>query len=154
MTAGWKSFLQRMVITTISVFIAEKVVDGVTARSMEGLIAAAVLLGLLNAFLRPVMMLLSLPLLLLTLGLFTFVINAVLLYLVGLLLRPDYFIVDDFWSAFKGGVVIGIVSIITNMMIGKKEGKVRVRTSRTVTATKPPAPKPPVDTGSGPVIDV
>lgn len=152
MSDGWKSFLQRMVITTIAVFIAEKIVDGVTARSIEGGIAAALLLGLLNAFLRPIMLLLTLPLLLLTLGLFTFVINALLLSLVGWLLSPDYFVVDGFWAAFKGAIVIAIVSLVANMMIGKKEGRVRVRTRRT--PPSPPAPSPPRDTGSGPVIDI
>ena len=153
MSEGWKGFLQRMAITTLAVFVAEKIVDGVTSYNWGGLIAAAILIGLLNAFLRPIMLLLALPLLLVTLGLFTFVINAVLLYFVGFLLAPDYFIVEDFWSAFKGAIVIGIISIVANMMIGKKETRVRVR-ARRGGGPPPPPPPPKQDTGSGPIIDV
>jgi putative membrane protein len=145
-----------MVITTLAVFVAEKIVDGVTARNWEGLIAASLLLGGFNAVLRPLMLLLTLPLLFLTLGLFTFVINATLIYFVGFLLRPDYFVVQDFWSAFKAAIVISIVSLIANMMIGKKEGRVQVRAQRGsgVPPQQAPPPPPKRDLGSGPVIDV
>jgi uncharacterized membrane protein YvlD (DUF360 family) len=100
----------------------------------------------MNAFLRPVLMVLALPLLLVTLGLFTFVINALLLYLVAKLVAG--FHVVDFWAAFKGSLLISIVSLVSNLVFGKREVRATFRTS----ATR--GPKPPPDTGSGPVIDV
>jgi putative membrane protein len=152
MNSGWKSFFQRMVITTLAVFIAEKIVLGVSAQSFQGLLAASLLLGILNAFLRPVMLLLSLPLLVVTFGLFTFVINALLLYFVGVLLRPDYFVVTNFWAAFKAGIVITLVSLAANLMIGKKQSKAPVPPPASPSPGTPPAPRG--DIGSGPVIDI
>src|SRR5436190_4586691 len=149
MSPGVKSFLQRWLITTLGVLAAANFVNGVHADNLVSLLGASLLLGILNAVLRPILMFLSLPLLILTLGLFTLVINAVLLYFVSDLVKG--FHVVDFWSAFKGGLVISIVSIVANMMFGKKQARIEVR------KTSPPPPPPPpskIDTGSGPIIDV
>ena len=81
------------------------------------LIIASLLLGILNAFVRPILMLLALPLLIFTLGLFTLVINALLLYFVGVLMGP-YFQVDSFGFAFLGALIISIVSIALNVLTG------------------------------------
>ena len=147
MTPGAKAFLQRWAITTVGVLAAAKLVSGVHSDNTLSLLGASLLLGVLNAFLRPLLMLLSLPLLIFTLGLFTLVINALLLYLVSILVGG--FSVQDFWSAFKGGLVISIVSLAANMLLGKPEEQ-RNRPPR----RKPPGRTPPPDTGSGPVIDV
>jgi putative membrane protein len=106
---------------------------------------AALLLGILNAIIRPVLLLLALPLLLLTLGLFFFVINALLLWLVGALLRP-HFVVEDFWAAFWGALVISLVTGILNLLTGNRRSRVVVRRQN--------APRPPPGGGDGPVIDV
>ena len=92
-------------------------------------------------------MVIALPLLLLSLGLFTVVINSLLLYWVGALVKG--FHVADFWSALKGSILISVVSIAGNALLGPREPKVRP-------PGPPPAsrPKGPADTGSGPVIDV
>jgi putative membrane protein len=111
------------------------------------LLAASFFLGLLNAFLRPVLMFLALPLLIATLGLFTLVINALLLLLVSTLVGG--FRVAGFWPAVKGSILISIVSLAANIMLG--------RTRRIPSQPKPPSrppQAPPPDTGSGPVIDV
>ena len=147
MTPGAKSFLQRWAVTALGVLAAANLVSGVRAESMISLLGASLLLGVLNAFLRPVLMLLSLPLLIFTFGLFTLVINALLLYFVATLVGG--FAVDDFWTAFKGGLVISIVSMAANLLLGKPEER-RERPAR----RKPPGRNPPPDTGSGPVIDV
>lgn len=149
MSPGTKSFFQRWIVTTLGVLAAATIVDGIEAESMVWLLGASLILGILNAILRPFLMLLALPLLLLTLGLFTFVINAMLLYLVGSILG-DGFLVADFWSAFKGGLVISIVSIIANLMIGKEKPPVHVHTTTSV----PPPSRNKTDTGTGPIIDV
>ena len=138
----WKSFLQRWAVTTLAVAVAANIVPGIEYDNWVGLLLASLLLGILNAFLRPLLLLLSLPLLLVTLGLFTFVINALLLWLVGRILAP--FQVAGFWAAFWGALVISFVSMALNALIGPSDAPPRQTNSR----------PPPTGTGSGPVIDV
>ena len=144
MPPNLKPFLQRWAITTLSVLVAANVVKGIHYDSVGGLLVASLLLGILNAFLRPVMLLLALPLLILTLGLFTLIINAMLLSLVGSLVRP--FHVDSFSAAFWGSLVISIVSLVVNLILGTNQIKVETRRQN-----RPPGGP---DGGNGPVIDV
>jgi putative membrane protein len=120
-----KAFVQAWIITMVGVLVAAHVVDGITYEGWVDLVVATLLLGLLNAFVRPILMLLSLPLLLLTLGLFTLVINAGLLWLVGELVKG--FHVAGFWAAFKGALVIAVLSLLLNSLTGT--GNTRVRFS-------------------------
>ena len=113
---------------------------------MSDLILASFVLGLLNAFLRPILLLLALPLLIFTLGLFTLVINAVMLYFVGFLLQPHFY-VDGFWPAFKGAVIISIVSLLMNWLTGTDRSRVIFRRGQ-------PPSNPDRSSGDGPVIDV
>jgi putative membrane protein len=108
------------------------------------LLLAALLLGILNSFVRPILMIIALPLLIFTLGLFTLVINALLLYFVGYLLRPSFY-VDSFGYAFLGALIISIISIALNVLTGNS----RVNVQR----HRPPPPNNKND-GNGPVIDV
>ena len=141
-----KKFLYSWIINTLAVLIAVYVVKGIGYDKPLDLIVAALVLGILNAVLRPVLMLLSLPLLLVTFGLFFFVINALLLYLVGYVMRP-HFHVNSFWDAFWGGLVIFIVSTVLHVLTGT--GKAAIRFER----RRPPPGRGP-DAGSGPIIDV
>ena len=137
------SFLKRWLITTVAVMLAASIVHGIHY-TIGGLFIATLLLGLLNAFVRPVMLVLSLPLLVITLGLFVLFINALLLYWVGHVLRD--FHVDSFWAAFWGSLIISLVSMMLNTLT--KGGGPRVEIHR-----GQPKPPPPHDDG-GPVIDV
>lgn len=111
-------FLGTWAINSLAVAVAVAVLrPHITYLHWYDLLYASLLLGLLNAFVRPILMLLMLPLLIFTLGLFTLVINAVLLYFVGALMRP-YFQVDSFLYAFLGAVIIAIVSIGLNILTG------------------------------------
>jgi len=140
-------FLQSWVINTFAVLIAAIILHGHIRYENSGdLIIASLLLGILNAFVRPILMLLALPLLIFTLGLFTFVINALLLYFVGVLMGP-YFQVDSFGFAFLGALIISVVSIALNILTGA--GGARVSIHR-----RPRPPRGPHDDGHGPVIDV
>ncbi len=114
-------------------------------RGWVNLLLASLLLGILNAFIRPIMMLLALPLLIFTLGLFTLVINASLLWFVGYLLQPN-FVVDSFRWALLGSLIISIVSVALNILTGTGRTRFTVR--------RRPPPPPPGGTGNGPVIDV
>jgi putative membrane protein len=140
-------FLQSWVINTLAVWVAYYIVPGIHFGQNSGFLApfiASFVLGMLNAFIRPILMLLALPLVLFTLGLFMFVINALLLYFVGVLLSP-YFQVDSFGAAFLGAIIISVVSIALNALTGA--GNTRV--------TFQHRPRPPKsDRDDGPVIDV
>jgi putative membrane protein len=142
-----KKFLQTWLITTLAVLVAVHVVPGIRFQENNLWIpfVTSLVLGIFNAFIRPVMMLLALPLLIFTLGLFTLVINALLLYLVGVILKP-HFTVDTFWSAFLGALIISVVSVALNILTGSGNTRVTFRRSR------PPESKR--DGGDGPVIDV
>jgi putative membrane protein len=142
-----KQFVQRWIISTVAVLVATFVMRGhITFGDWKDLLVATLVLGLLNTFLRPILMLLSLPLLVFSLGLFTIVINAVLLLLVSALLGPDHFRVDGFWSAFWGALIISIVSILLNTLTGSGGSRVTVRRGRPPGSNK--------DEGDGPIIDV
>lgn len=143
-----KEFLQRWLVTTTGVLVAAHLVDGIHYERdrWPALLVATLVLGLLNAFLRPLLLLLSLPLLLLTLGLFTLVINAALLYGVGQIIQG--FHVDSFKAAFWGALVISVVSVLLNTLTGTGSARVTVRRG-----TRRPPPDDPKG-GSGPIIDV
>ena len=139
-----KKFLQRWVICTLAVLVATYLVKGIHCATVADVCVAALLLGILNAGLRPVLMFLTFPLLLLSFGLFQIIINATLLYFVGYVLRPHFY-VDSFWSAIWGALVISIISLVLNTLTGTNSARVRIGRHR-----PPPGP----DGGSGPVIDV
>jgi len=138
-------FLKRWLITTVAVWLASHIVPGIYYTT-SGLFLAALLLGLLNAFVRPVMMVLSLPLLIFTLGLFMLVINALLLWSVGTVLKG--FRVEGFAAAFWGSLVISITSLVLNILTKSGDARMEIRSG------KPPRRPPPDDDGKGPVIDV
>ena len=139
-----KKFLQSWLINTLAVLVAVYVVPGIHYERWLDLLVASLLLGILNAVIRPVLFLLTLPLLIFTLGLFTLVINALLLYFVGFILRPQFYVLT-FWSAFWGALVISVVSIILNTLTGA--GNSRVHFER---RGRPPGS----NGGNGPVIDI
>lgn len=147
-SSALKTFLQRWLVNTLAVLVAVTVLGETRIRyeKWQDLLIASLLLGILNAFLRPLLLLLSLPLLIFTLGLFTLVINALLLYFVGNLWSG--FHVADFWSAFWGALVISIVSLAVNSLTGTGNARISMHRGR------PPKTRSPNDDDNGPVIDV
>ena len=146
MQTGLKEFIQRWIITTVAVLVATQIVPGIKYDGWQGLLVATLVLGLLSAFVKPLLVVISLPLLLATLGLFMLIINAVLLYVVGHLLQG--FHVETFGAAFWGGLIISIVTLILNSLT--KTGSSRIEVRR---GTRSGPPKRP-DDADGPVIDV
>jgi putative membrane protein len=142
-----KKFIQSWLINTLAVLVAVYTVPGIhfNDKSLLTPFITSLVLGILNSFIRPIIMLLALPLLIFTLGLFMLVINALLLYLVGIVLQA-HFHVDGFWAAFWGSLVISIVSTMLNSFTGSGGSRFEFRRGR-----RPPGPDPG---GSGPVIDV
>ena len=116
-------FILRTLITMLGLYLASVLVSGVAIDGTGTFIFAAILLGLVNAFVRPVAFLLTLPITLLTLGLFLFVVNAAMFGLVAAML--DGFVVAGFWSAIFGSIIVSITSTIASWYIGP-DGRVEV----------------------------
>ncbi len=106
----------RMLISMLGLFLASKAVPGVSIVGAGSFILAALLLGLVNGIVRPVAFVLTLPLTLVTLGLFLFVLNAAMFGLVAALL--DNFTVSGFWSAIFGAIIVSITSTVASWCIG------------------------------------
>jgi putative membrane protein len=116
-------FILRGLIAALGLWAATEMLDGVKIDSASTLVFAGLLLGVVNAIVRPFALLLSLPALLLTLGLFLLVINAAMLGLVALML-PGFHI-QGFWSAVGAALIVSIVSWIGSWFIGSR-GRVEI----------------------------
>lgn len=108
--------LLRTLVTMLGLFLASSLLPGVSINGASGFILGALLLGLVNAIIRPLALLLTLPLTIVTLGLFIFVVNAAMFGLVAAVL--DGFVVAGFWSAVLGSIVVSITSTIASWYIG------------------------------------
>jgi putative membrane protein len=116
-------FILRALIASLGLWAATEMLDGLSIDDATTLILAGVLLGVVNAIVRPFALLLSLPALLFTLGLFLLVVNAAMLGLVALMLRG--FHIDGFWTAVGGSLIVSVVSWIGSWFIGPK-GRVEI----------------------------
>ncbi len=128
------SFLLRLLINAAALWVAIRLVDGIDHRgSWWSLLVVALVFGALNASVRPLLKLLSLPLLVLTLGLFIFVINALMLMLTGWVSRllGLGFYVDGFWAALFGGLIVSVASLLLSMFTGARKMKVHVESYTT-----------------------
>jgi putative membrane protein len=143
-----KRFLQGWAITTFAVLVAATMLPGIHySQDWRVLLLASLLLGVLNAIVRPILMLIALPLLVITLGLFMLVINALLLLLVGRIVHG--FEVAGFGTAVLGSLIISVISILLNTLTGTGNSRIQVRRGR-----RDPRPPRRHDDGGGPVIDV
>ncbi len=124
-----RHFIFRWMITTVAVMVAAALISGIRYDSIGALIGAALLLGILNAFLRPILLLLMAPLIILTLGIFILVVNGLMLYLVNDLVHG--FHVDSFGSAFWGAILISIVSWMLSAFFRGSDGRVHPLTHHT-----------------------
>lgn len=141
-------FLIRWATNTVILIAVSLVVPGIHVEKWETGALAALVLGLFNAFLRPFIILLTLPLHILSLGFFTLIINALMFYLVSRVVEG--FHVVNFTSAFWGALIFSILSFLLNLLINP-QGKITVhfRSSSPRRPYRPPGPPP--DDG---VIDV
>lgn len=113
----------RMLIAMLGLFLASSLVPGVSIEGTGTFILAAVLLGIVNGVVRPIAFILTLPLTIVTLGLFLLVLNAAMFGLVAAML--DNFSVSGFWSAVFGALIVGITSTLSSWYIGP-EGRYEV----------------------------
>lgn len=107
-------FLLRWLINTAALLIASYLVPGVSFSSFWSALIAALIFGLVNAVIRPIMILLTLPVNMLTLGLFTLIINALMFWLTASIVKG--FTVTGFWPAFFGALVYWVVIMLVNLI--------------------------------------
>ena len=126
-----KGLLIRFSITGIAVLLASEIVPGIEVTSLGAGLAAVIALALLNAVIRPILYLFSIPFIILTLGVFMVIINALLLQLVAFLVKG--FVVEGFWPSVGGALLISLVSSILNLWVSD-HGRMEIVVHR---------PKPP-----------
>lgn len=102
----------RLLLNGLAVFLAAQLVPGIEVKGFGTALLAALILGIVNTVIRPVLVFFTLPISFLTLGLFIFVINALLFWLVGAFVSG--FEVDGFFSAFFGAIIVSIISWVLN----------------------------------------
>lgn len=124
-----RHFVIRWFITAVGVVVTSAFVPGIRYDNPGSLVGAALLLGILNAFVRPVLLLLTAPLILVTMGLFILVVNALMLLFVPTFVPG--FHVETFGSAFWGAIVIGLISWILSAFFRGTDGRVHVLTHHT-----------------------
>lgn len=111
-----RGFLVRLLITALGLWVADELLTGITFDTTRSLIVSALVLGVVNAVIRPVIFILTLPLTVLTLGLFVLVVNGISLALVGALV-PGFHIAG-LWAATIGAVIVGLTSWAASAFIG------------------------------------
>ncbi|NED98456.1 phage holin family protein [Phytoactinopolyspora alkaliphila] len=123
------SFIVRIIVNGLALWVATEIVGGVNITSADStsdrvltLLVIALIFALVNAFIKPVVQFFTLPLFIVTLGLFTFIVNALMLWLTGWIaerLDIPFEVSDFFWAAVLGALVVSFVSWILNLLLPK-----------------------------------
>ncbi|HUN70996.1 MAG TPA: phage holin family protein [Steroidobacteraceae bacterium] len=121
-------FVLRALISAIGLWIATRWVPGIRIDNAGTLVLAGVLLGVVNAIVRPVLIILTLPITILSLGLFLLVVNTAMVALVAWML-PGFHIYGGFWSAFATALIVWIIGWLASWLIGPK-GRIDVKVRR------------------------
>ena len=108
-------FLMRWAINALSIFIVASIVKGIEVSSIPVALVIALVLGIINAFLRPLIILVTLPINILTLGIFTLFINGALFLLVSKIVKG--FVITGFWPAFWGYILFSIISFLLSLLV-------------------------------------
>ena len=111
-----RGFLIRWLLNAVALWVTCSIVGGISVTGTTPLLVAALVLGVLNAFLRPLLLIVTIPLLLITLGLFVFVVNGLVLWLTSSLVAG--FHVSGFGSAVLGALILSCVSFLLNLFLG------------------------------------
>ena len=107
----------------MSLWVADDLFDGIAFQSVQSLFIAGLVLGIVNTFVKPLLLILTLPLSIVTLGIFVLVINALLLLLVAWLVPG--FVVSGFWAGFFVALFVSVFSFILNSLLGYNKVKIR-----------------------------
>lgn len=122
------AFVLRALISAIGLWIATRWVHGIRIDNAGTLVLAGLLLGVVNAFVRPVLVILTLPITILSLGFFLLVVNTAMLALVAWML-PGFHIYGGFWSAFAAALIVWITGWLGSWLIGPR-GKIDLHVRR------------------------
>lgn len=120
------NFLVRCVVLALGVFLAAEIIPGIAYRDGRTLLIVVLVLAILNAILKPLLLLFTLPFIVLTLGLGVLVINAILFLFAGRLV--DGFHVSGFWAAVGGSIIVSLTNVLLSRFLGPPPNR------------KPPAP--------------
>lgn len=141
-------FIFRWLVQMVAVWVAAGIIPGIGYDNGQSLLIAALVLGILNSLVKPVLKVVSIPFIIMTFGLFLLVINALLLRMTAWLVTG--FHVSGFWSAVGGSLVISIVS----MLLGYNKKPPRIVVNRTEPEQQPYSSSNGPPPGKGPIIDV
>ena len=108
-------FLARSAINALAIFIVAHIVKGIEVSSTLTVLVIALVLGIINAFLRPLIILITLPINILTLGTLTLFINGAIFYLVSKIVKG--FVITGFWPAFWGYILFSIISFLLSLLV-------------------------------------
>lgn len=108
-------FIVHILVTSVLLFVLGRLVDGIEVRDGKAALFGALALGLANALVRPIVVFFTLPVTAVTLGLFLFVVNALMLMLAAAVV--DGFEVDGFWAAFKGSLGLAVLNLLVGIFV-------------------------------------
>jgi len=111
----------RWIINALALLLASSYVVGFDILTFQAALIIALILGLVNAIIRPVVFFLTLPINILTLGLFTFVINALMIWLVASVVKDSLLYVSGFWPAFWAAIILWVISLLTNLALTREK---------------------------------
>ena len=148
---GWGGMVMRWLVLAVAVWLAAQIVPGVAYDDWQSVLAAALVLGLLNSLVKPLLVLLSLPFVILTFGLFLLFINALLLMLSAKLVAG--FHVSGFWPAMGASLIVSLLSVFLGSPAHFRGARRTREQAEAPDANRPtPIHRPPP--GKGPIIDV
>jgi len=107
--------LVRWAINAVALYLTTRIIPGLRVSDVGGVVVAALVLGIVNAVLRPLVLLLTLPLTIVTLGLFALVVNAAMLYVVAGVTHR--LVIANFLSAFVGALVLSVISFVLSRLV-------------------------------------
>ena len=117
-------FILRWFVNIVALITVVHTVPGIRADRFETAVVAALILGLLNVFLKPLVILLTLPINVLSLGFFTLIINGLMFYLAAKIVKG--FTITGFWAAFWGAMIFSIISFLLNLFINP-QGRIKAQ---------------------------
>jgi len=112
-------FIVKILVTAVAVFVASYFLDGVHVDTLQTYIIVALVLALLNTFLKPILVFLTLPITIVTLGLFLFIINILIIKLAASLVPG--FTVDTWWAALLFSLIVSVVASVLDAIVGGKD---------------------------------
>jgi len=137
-----KNFIIKCLVNAAGIAIIANIVPGIDIQGYGPAVTAAVLLVLLNTFIKPIVVIITLPINILSLGLFTLFINTFVLYATSKLVKG--FVISGFWTAFIGALCLSIISFILNVFVGPFT-RIETRAGQPVRRNDGPSRKDAID---------